>query len=87
VRVITITNIYQSLLYIVAGKQLALKWYKTIQHALVFPTGVALHPRAARNGIVFCCLLAVFLSLVTLTLAFDLRTWARFLYIVPNRQV
>jgi len=29
---------------------------------------------------------SVFLSLVTLTFDIDVRTWARFLYNVPNRQ-
>ena len=38
---------------------------KTKQLALSFSTGVARHPRAARNGIVGCCVLRVAYSLAT----------------------
>jgi len=38
---------------------------ETRQHALIMPTGVARHPRAARSGIVCCCVRSSYVAGLT----------------------
>ena len=73
----------------------------TRQHVLILPTIIARHSREARSGIACCCMLrdayglAMVQALLCIVSSFsffvpgdlDLRTGARFLYIVPNREV